>query len=36
MVIFLTIFGGLIALGVVAWVLIKTLAAEERESKGEQ
>ncbi len=36
MLIFITIFGGLIALGVVAWVLIKTLTAEKRESKDEQ
>jgi hypothetical protein len=36
MVAFLIIFGGVIGLGLVAWVLIRTFAAEQGESKGEQ
>ena len=34
--IFLIIFGGLIALGVVAWILISTFIIEQREPKGEE
>ena len=33
--IFLIIFGGLIGLGVVAWVLINTFSREVLEGKGE-
>jgi len=34
--IFLSIFGVLIGLGVVAWILISTFTIEQREPKGEE
>jgi hypothetical protein len=36
MVAFLIIFGGVIGLGLDAWVLIRTFTPEERDSRGEQ
>jgi hypothetical protein len=36
MVAFLIIFGGVIGLGLVAWVLIRIFTPEERGPKGEQ